>query len=188
MKTILTILVFIALTSSCPLNETEMPLLYQPIDDCLNGNCLIHAYVAQCNDNIYKIVLVYADEDFPSVWNTIYDLVRLLVFRKVQDVEVILYHRDKRTYIFAKSHFCGFHRPSYSESPFYSIKNLHNEKTIKVEGRLRLFVNTWNHGVGLKDANSQLLKARIDTFKLCEEAPCEPSRRWCEEHFKFASK
>lgn len=154
-------------TISLPSQECSLdrlPILVQPVRDVENNNELVSSYCAAYarEDGVtMELSFVFADEDKPgSVIDSLYDTYRLLRYRRKQDVETVQMHFDKMDNLLDLE----FDTTYSGSQKFYESEGKHFTSRIQasrfesIDGRIVLYVNTWNHMFSETDNNPELRK------------------------------
>ncbi len=117
---------------------TEVILMFPRID--LN-NAPIDFYSIKYGD-LEEITVVFKDEDYPNKFtDVLYDVYRLVRWGRIEDVET--FYIKGNTVIFPDD-YAG-------DATFYQTKNLHNHAELPIDkfqkrnGKILVYVNTWNH-------------------------------------------
>ncbi len=154
--------------------------IVQPHEDVANGNGLEAVYLCTFEEGgrtIVEVTLVFRDEDKPqpnSAEDLWYDVWRLVAWGRVEDIETFF------VYLYGSKAIVKFEglalvlegsmglreiAPIGSGSKsFYSSAHVNDEGSSNLK-ELTVYVNTWNHALGLRDNNPAMTK---DVFSLSD--------------------
>jgi len=140
MKKILFLLLLIATCSVA----IELPIFMIPEKDM--GNDIIDVFVEKYENRV-EITVVFKDEDHPNPFtNFFYDIYRFFKYGRVKDIETFFLVVDEEK--IKEVRFPGVYAGSLD---YDDTENLHGTITLPAKafefknGRIVIFVNSWNH-------------------------------------------
>jgi len=119
------------------------------------GNDIIDVFVEKYENRV-EITVVFKDEDHPNPFtNFFYDIYRFFKYGRVKDIETffLIIDGEKIKEVYFPGVYAGSHRYSDTE-------DLHGTITLPAktfefkDGRIVIFVNTWNHMFSNKPSKS----------------------------------
>jgi len=159
---------------TCAKPSTELRLrVLQPSPDVENGNGLKAVYVCglqSLGGEVIEVTLVFSDEDKPpagSLEDLWYDVWRLVTWGRLEDIETLYVvndgHRlrvEYRGLMLVLNGTLGLREIAPIGSGLKRFTEAAHVEDIEVASTtlLELYVNTWNHAIGLRDNNPDVEK------------------------------
>lgn len=166
-------------------NNVDLEYVFKPvfifpeIEIKSKNNLFLISFYFISNDEKEKIIeysLIFYDEDYPAIITDIlYDFYRTFKYKRIYDIEsfqikYVLTDNDKLTKWI--SEMVIFNKTYSDQQKFFDKKIKHFSKEIsgnefnKINDRIVIYINTWNHLFSNKDNNPLLSKIVYQDYEI----------------------